>query len=71
LASKTGNLCRASLTISVWKKLAPENSDSQYAHLKRTIMGGEVVVAINRGELDLGPWKQTFYGEFHGASVRS
>jgi thiamine phosphate synthase YjbQ (UPF0047 family) len=34
------------------------------AHLKRTIMGGEVVVAITAGQLDLGPWEQIFDGEF-------
>jgi secondary thiamine-phosphate synthase enzyme len=36
------------------------------AHLKRTIMGREVVVAITKSELDLGPWEQIFYGEFDG-----
>ena len=36
------------------------------AHLKRTIMGREVVVAISKGELDFGPWEQIFYGEFDG-----
>lgn len=36
------------------------------AHLKRTIMGREVVVAITNGELDFGPWEQIFYGEFDG-----
>jgi secondary thiamine-phosphate synthase enzyme len=36
------------------------------AHLKRTIMGREVVVAITDGELDFGPWEQIFYGEFDG-----
>ncbi|MFA4966689.1 MAG: secondary thiamine-phosphate synthase enzyme YjbQ [Candidatus Margulisiibacteriota bacterium] len=36
------------------------------AHLKRTIMGREVVVAITKGVLDLGPWEQIFYGEFDG-----
>jgi secondary thiamine-phosphate synthase enzyme len=36
------------------------------AHLKRTIMGREVVVAVTKGELDLGPWEQIFYGEFDG-----
>jgi len=58
------------------EKLAPEHPHSQYAHngfednadahLKRTIMGREVVVAITRGELDFGPWEQIFYGEFDG-----
>ncbi len=57
-------------------KLAPEKPYSQYrhntyednadAHLKRTIMGREVVVAVTEGKLDLGPWEQIFYGEFDG-----
>ena len=56
--------------------LAPEKPHSQYAHntfednadahLKRTVMGREVVVAITGGELDFGPWEQIFYGEFDG-----
>jgi len=61
----------------VWlEKLAPEKPYAQYrhngfednadAHLKRTIMGREVVVAVTSGELDLGPWEQVFYGEFDG-----
>ena len=40
--------------------------DNGDAHLKRTIMGREVVVAVTKGELDLGPWEQIFYGEFDG-----
>ncbi|QCX32881.1 YjbQ family protein [Caloramator sp. E03] len=58
------------------EKLAPEKPYSQYmhngfednadAHLKRTIMGREVVVAVTDGKLDLGPWEQIFYGEFDG-----
>jgi secondary thiamine-phosphate synthase enzyme len=58
------------------EKLAPEKPYSQYdhngyednadAHLKRTIMGREVVVAVTEGELDFGPWEQIFYGEFDG-----
>ncbi len=40
--------------------------DNADAHLKRTIMGREVVVAITDGRLDLGPWEQIFYGEFDG-----
>lgn len=58
------------------EKLAPEKPYSQYhhngyednadAHLKRTIMGREVVVAITEGSLDFGPWEQIFYGEFDG-----
>lgn len=40
--------------------------DNADAHLKRTVMGREVVVAISRGKLDFGPWEQIFYGEFDG-----
>ena len=40
--------------------------DNADAHLKRTIMGREVVVAITQGKLDFGPWEQVFYGEFDG-----
>ncbi|OIO79384.1 MAG: secondary thiamine-phosphate synthase enzyme [Candidatus Omnitrophica bacterium CG12_big_fil_rev_8_21_14_0_65_43_15] len=40
--------------------------DNGDAHLKRTIMGREVVVAVTAGELDFGPWEQIFYGEFDG-----
>lgn len=61
----------------VWlEKLAPEKPYSQYhhngfednadAHIKRTLMGREVVVAITNGKLDFGPWEQIFYGEFDG-----
>jgi len=61
----------------VWlEKLAPEKPYSQYqhngfednadAHLKRTVMGREVVVAVTGGKLDFGPWEQIFYGEFDG-----
>ena len=58
------------------EKLAPEKPYSQYdhnngednadAHLKRTVMGREVVVAVTGGRLDFGPWEQIFYGEFDG-----
>lgn len=58
------------------EKIAPEKPYSQYqhngfednadAHLKRTIMGREVVVAVTDGKLDFGPWEQIFYGEFDG-----
>jgi secondary thiamine-phosphate synthase enzyme len=59
------------------ENLAPEKPHSAYdhnrtgednadAHLKRTIMGREVVVAITAGKLDFGPWEQIFYGEFDG-----
>jgi secondary thiamine-phosphate synthase enzyme len=58
------------------EKLAPEKPYSQYhhniaedngdAHLKRTIMGREVVVAVTGARLDFGPWEQIFYGEFDG-----
>ncbi|MCK4810538.1 MAG: secondary thiamine-phosphate synthase enzyme YjbQ [Candidatus Omnitrophica bacterium] len=40
--------------------------DNAHAHLKRTIMGREIVVAITKGKLDFGPWEQIFYGEFDG-----
>jgi len=63
--------------IEKWlEKLAPEKPHSQYehnqaednadAHLKRSIMGREVVVAITNGKLDFGPWEEIFYGEFDG-----
>ena len=58
------------------ERLAPEKPYNQYdhngfednadAHIKRTIMGREVVVAITKGSLDFGPWEQIFYGEFDG-----
>jgi len=58
------------------EKIAPEKPYNQYlhngfednadAHLKRTIMGREVVIAVTEGRLDLGPWEQIFYGEFDG-----
>lgn len=59
------------------EKLAPHEPVSQYrhnrtgednadAHLKRQVMGREVVVAISKGRLDFGPWEQIFYGEFDG-----
>ena len=58
------------------EKLAPEHPHDQYAHnvgednadahLQRTLMGREVVVAVTDGQLDLGPWEQIFYGEFDG-----
>jgi secondary thiamine-phosphate synthase enzyme len=58
------------------ERLAPEKPYSQYrhntyednadAHLKRTVMGREVVAAVTEGKLDFGPWEQIFYGEFDG-----
>jgi secondary thiamine-phosphate synthase enzyme len=59
------------------EKLAPHAPTDQYrhnrtgednadAHMKRQVMGREVVVAITEGKLDLGPWEQIFYGEFDG-----
>ena len=58
------------------EKLAPEKPHSQYdhngyednadAHLKRSIMGREVVVAVTNGRLDFGTWERIFYGEFDG-----
>ncbi len=60
--------------------LAPEKPYSQYAHngyednadahLKRTIMGREVVVAVTNGRLDFGPWEAIFYGEFDGKRTK-
>ena len=61
----------------VWlERLAPHEPVSQYrhngyednadAHLKRQVMGREVVVAVTGGQLDFGPWEQIFYGEFDG-----
>ncbi|MBU4343611.1 MAG: secondary thiamine-phosphate synthase enzyme YjbQ [Candidatus Omnitrophica bacterium] len=44
--------------------------DNGDAHLKRTLMGREVVVAITDGELDFGPWEQIFYGEFDGQRAK-
>ena len=63
--------------MDIWlEKLAPEKPHSQYkhngyednadAHLKRSVMGREVVVAVTEGMLDFGPWEQIFYGEFDG-----
>jgi len=60
--------------------LAPEKPHGQYrhngsednadAHLKRSIMGREVVVAVTKGQLDFGPWEQIFYGEFDGQRAK-
>jgi len=63
--------------IDVWlEKLAPEKPYDQYrhngyednadAHLKRSVMGRDVIVAVTDGKLDFGPWEQIFYGEFDG-----
>jgi len=62
------------------EKLAPEKPYSQYqhngfedngdAHLKRSVMGREVVVAVSDGKLDFGPWEQIFYGEFDGKRAK-
>jgi len=65
----------------VWlEKLAPEKPYAQYqhngyednadAHLKRTIMGREAVIAVSGGQLDFGTWEQVFYGEFDGNRVK-
>jgi secondary thiamine-phosphate synthase enzyme len=51
------------LTLYQHNRTGEDNGD---AHLKRQIMGREVVVAITDGELDFGPWEQIFYGEFDG-----
>jgi len=63
--------------MDVWlERLAPEKPYSQYhhngfednadAHLKRSVMGRETVIAVTDGKLDFGPWEQIFYGEFDG-----
>lgn len=63
------------------EKLAPHNPIEQYrhndtgednadAHLKRQVMGREVIVAITDGKLDFGPWEQIFYGEFDGRRAK-
>ncbi|MFH1707229.1 MAG: secondary thiamine-phosphate synthase enzyme YjbQ [Planctomycetota bacterium] len=62
------------------EKLAPHAPVDQYAHnggednadahLKRQVMGREVVVAVTEGKLDLGPWEQIFYGEFDGRRAK-
>ncbi|NDB95361.1 MAG: YjbQ family protein [Verrucomicrobia bacterium] len=62
------------------ERLAPEKPHSQYlhngaednadAHLKRSIMGREVVVAVTQGRLDFGPWERIFYGEFDGGRTK-
>ena len=62
------------------EKLAPEKPYDMYAHngyednadahLKRTIMGREVVVAVTQGKLDFGTWEQIFYGEFDGKRTK-
>ena len=65
------------LDFEVWlEKLAPEKPHSQYrhngyednadAHMKRQLMGREVVVAVTEGKLDFGTWEQIFYGEYDG-----
>lgn len=58
------------------EKLAPQEvnrwrhnlsgEDNAHAHIKRTLMGREVVIAVTKGKLDFGPWEQVFYGEFDG-----
>jgi len=65
------------ITKNGWRAWRPHEPISQYrhnltgedngdAHLKRQIMGREVVVAVSDGRLDFGPWEQIFYGEFDG-----
>lgn len=63
------------------EKLAPYQPTSQYqhnngednadAHLKRSVMGREVVVAVTKAKFDFGPWEQIFYGEFDGKRKKS
>jgi len=61
------------------EKIAPSNQnylhhqtgeDNADAHLKRSVMGREVVIAITKGKLDLGPWEEIFYGEFDGKRLK-
>lgn len=62
------------------ERLAPEKPHTQYqhngaednadAHLKRSVMGREVVVAVTAGKLDFGPWERIFYGEFDGRRAK-
>jgi secondary thiamine-phosphate synthase enzyme len=63
--------------LEIWlEKLAPHEPVAQYrhntgednadAHLKRSVMGREAVIAVTNGMLDFGPWEQIFYGEFDG-----
>ena len=62
------------------EKLAPEKPYSMYhhngfednadVHLKRTVMGREVVVAVTKGQMDFGTWEQIFYGEFDGKRTK-
>ena len=77
-SSTTTNAACTTTSASGSKQLAPFNPDPNHyhhnrtgednadAHLKRQIMGREVVVAITKGKLDFGPWEQIFYGEFDG-----
>ena len=64
------------------ERLAPHEPVSQYrhnrtgednadAHLKRQIMGREVIIAVTQGKLDFGPWEQIYYGEFDGRRRKS
>ncbi len=79
IAVLVGSLRRQSFNLSLARaveKLAPEKPHSQYdhngyednadAHLKRTVMGREAVIAVTDGRLDFGTWEQIFYGEFDG-----
>lgn len=63
------------------EKLAPHDPTTQYdhnntgednadAHLKRQVMGREVIIAVTNGKLDFGPWEQVFYGEFDGKRTK-
>ncbi len=69
------------MDLDTWLEgLAPEKPHSRYAHngsednadahLKRSVMGREVVVAVTGGRLDFGPWEQIFYGEFDGLRAK-
>jgi secondary thiamine-phosphate synthase enzyme len=60
------NLASIRITTVGWKMHNRTGEDNADAHMKRQIMGREVVVAITEGKLDFGPWEQIFYGEFDG-----
>ena len=80
-SSMTTNPGCTTTTRSGWKSSRPHAPVSQYrhnvgednadAHLKRQIMGREVVVAVTGGRLDFGPWEQIFYGEFDGGRKKT
>ena len=65
LARGTGSACASSQLPH--NRTGEDNAD---AHMKRQVMGREVVIAITKGKLDFGPWEQVFYGEFDGRRAK-